>query len=264
MEYAFPGGQPPPTSTRISNPPMGFGRWVLFGLIVLLPYTLIGISTWYVYPDGFWITLGCLAMAAGVGAVFTHYSDQATPRIRRHCIVSHFILLVIGCVNLGMHFGLTRELSAAKRSTAERRTDEDRRLVQSKEYTDQAVRFAQAERDRLEAEGKAAQREAWKVDAYRRSGYRVAPPPPKTGPQLPNAFPTPTPEVKAAPGDQPAPLVHLTEEMVMQKWGLALTIWAFVDAIAGILLGGLLWSRWEWDRNHDGIADGLQTQLGNV
>lgn len=264
MQPAYAGAVSPPSRAHLANPPMGFGRWVLFGLIVLLPYTLIGISTAFVYPDGFWLTLGCLVMAAGVGAVFTYYSDEATPKIRRHCIVSHFVLLVIGCINLGMHFGLTRELSAAKRSTTERRTDEDRELKRTKELAETQVKLNESQKALTDAEGKAARSEAIRVETYRRNGYKVAPPPPKQGGQLVNSLPAATPEVKASPGDQPAPVVHLTEEAVMQKWGLALTIWAFVDAIAGILLGGLLWSRWEWDRNHDGIADNLQPALGNV
>lgn len=256
----------PNNTQQVVNPPMGFGRWILFGLIVVLPGVLVCIGSVIAMPDGWWMYVGLVGIMIGVGAVFTYYSDSATKKIKRYCVVAHFVCMLVLAGNLGVHIAVVREVSAAKKVMERKDKVHERKVEDLGKLGDLQVKINQSAKELKDAEAKADRQEAIRVDSYRRAGY-TAPPKPKTN------EPMKTSEQQINLGqlasdivepEQPEldengkPVKPLTLEGVYEKWRTILMIYAFIDAFTGIFFGGLLMARWEWDRNHDGIADNLQ------
>jgi hypothetical protein len=212
-------------------------------------------------PDGWWMNVGLVAIMVGVGAIFTYYSDNATKKIKRYCVVAHFICMLVLAGNLGLHLGVVRDVSAFNEGQKNRNDQDDRRLNQIKELSKVQTDLYQSQKDLADAEARAARQDAIRADSYRRNG--IAPPPVRR-----TAAPAPQvlgniPEVKTEPEQQSetAGPKYKTLEDVYQSWRMALMIYSFIDAFTGIFFGGLLAARWEWDRNHDGINDKFQPQL---
>src|SRR5262249_3710894 len=67
-----------------------------------------------------------LLTTVGVAGVFTYFSGDATAKVRRYCIISDIIICLILCLNLGAHWLLAREVSAARQGVEERHSEEDR------------------------------------------------------------------------------------------------------------------------------------------
>lgn len=101
-------------------------KLLLFVCIVLLPAVIVGISNFAVFPDSAWQATLMLAVTLGSSAIFTWQSGNATPKIARYCIVADFIICAVLCVNLGAHWILAREVSAARQGVVERHAEEDR------------------------------------------------------------------------------------------------------------------------------------------
>src|SRR5215813_6331016 len=98
---------------------------ILFVFIVFLPAVVVGISNYHVFPDSFLASTIMLAVTVGVSGIFTYYSSDATKRIARYCFFADVAIAVILCANLGSHWLLSREVSAAKQATVERHEEED-------------------------------------------------------------------------------------------------------------------------------------------
>jgi hypothetical protein len=88
-----------------------------------------------------------------------------------------------------------------------------------------------------------------------RGGYIT---PPSSGPAPAPTIATPdTPEVKR----EEKPAISMSPDRLQREWNPWLTFWAFADVFISVLGGLILAGRWEWDRNHDGIADHKQPEL---
>ena len=97
-------------------------KLLLFAAVILLPAVIVGISNLTVFPDSAWAATLMLVTTVAISAIFTWQSGEATPKIARYCIVADFIIAAILCVNLGSHWLLAREVSAAKQGVVERHT----------------------------------------------------------------------------------------------------------------------------------------------
>ncbi len=249
---------------QMVNPPMGFGRWILFLLIVVIPAILVGIGSALAFKGGAWMTIGLLLVMIGVGAVFTYYSDQATRKIKRYCVVAHFIGLMVLCANLGLHYAVSREVAAAEQVWTRRNETSAKALADAKERTKLQLQLNQSEKEVIETQTKADRAESVKMDYYRRLGVQV--PGRTAAPRRPSgALASVLPHALTEETETGGPVAGpLTDEQVYEKWRLWLNIMAFIDAFVYIFLGGLLAALWEWDRNHDGIADHFQVQLGKA
>ena len=237
---------------------MYWRKIILFTFTVLTPAIIVGISNFAVFPDSSLPATLILIVTVGIAGVFTYFSGDATAKVRRYCILADIAICAILCVNLGGHWILAREVSAARQGVEERHAEEDRELQREMAKTELEIA-------RKQADAELAKQNAVLQNAERR---RLA--------QLPidqrrSTLATPTPGAKATPLIQPMALVgpadvkavavesapRLTPEQVREKWWWFLTALAIAVCAASVLAGVILAGVWEWDRNHDGIPDNL-------
>jgi hypothetical protein len=236
-------------------------KLILFAFVVLLPAVIVGISNLDVFPDAAWLATLMLVVTVGVAAVFTWQSGDATAKIARYCIVADFIIAAILCINLGSHWLLAREVSAAKQGVTERHTEEDREDRRAKERVERELELKKAEAELAAANVKLQNAEARRLAQLPRSERRSTLTAPTPGPTKP--APTVQPLSLVPPGSvasvsAPALTPRLTPEQVRDSWWWKLTALAFAECFASVLAGAILAGVWEWDRNRDGVPDHLQ------
>jgi hypothetical protein len=236
-------------------------KLLLFTFVVLLPAVIVGISNFAVFPDSAWQATLMLIVTLGSSAIFTWQSGNATPKIARYCIVADFVICAVLCVNLGAHWILAREVSAAKQGVVERHNEEDR---------DDRRKTADAERQ-LALKKAEAELAATNIKLQNAERRRLAQLPPSERRSMLSA-PTPAPTANQTPLIAPMSLVppgsvaavgpaitpRLTPDQVRENWWWRLTALAIAECVAGVLAGAILAGVWEWDKNHDGIPDHLQ------
>lgn len=224
-------------------------KLILFFFVVFLPAVVVGISNFHVFPDSSLPATLMLLTTVGVAGVFTWQSGNATEKIRRYCIVADVIIALILCLNLGAHWLLGREISAARQGVEERHAEEDRELQREKEKTE-----LQIARDKSAAD--LARAEARRLAQLPLSQRRAQP--------TPKSEPTKAPEVAVA-ASVSAPiaptLARMAPDQVRDSWWWKLTALAFAECFASVLAGAILAGVWEWDRNRDGIPDHLQQHV---
>lgn len=224
---------------------------ILFCFTVLLPALVVGISNFGVFPDSAIAATIMLAVTVGIAAIFTWQSGNATAKIRRYCIAADFVICLILCLNLGSHWLLAREVSAAKQGVVERHAEEDRQLEREKAKTELEIARSKAAADLARAE---ARRLAQLPLSQRRSAAPKAEPT-KAPTVQPMSF---LPAGTAAVSVPTVTAARLTPDQVREKWWIWLTALAFAEVFASVLAGAILAGVWEWDRNGDGIPDHLQ------
>ncbi len=235
-------------------------KMALFCAVILMPATLIGISNFRVFKDSWLEATIMLVLTVVVTAVFIWNSAKATPKVAKYCHVCGFAAALTLGVNLGGHWLMTREYIAAEKVVSDRREEEDRTEQRRAAEDQRALMLKQADlelirstRAAIDADRARLRNLPWEE---RRSAIASAPAP----------APAPAPEI-SAPASMSAPVVpvgvekvvevikRLTPEEVINKWSWFLTIMAYVDAAVSVVLGGLLFAVWEWDRNGNGIND---------
>ena len=235
---------------------------IIYVFTVFLPALMVGISNFYVFPDSSLLATLMLIVTAGVAGVFTYFSGDATVKVRRYCILADVAICAILCVNLGGHWILAREVSAARQGVKERHVEEDRDLQREKAKTEFEIA-------RKNADAVLAKENAKLQNAERR---RLANLPIE---QRRSVLAAPKVEEQVAATIQPLSLVPIpvteakvavtlkqTPEQVRERWWWFLTALAIAECAASILAGVILAGVWEWDRNHDGIPDHLQKPTG--
>lgn len=228
--------------------------FILFVFIVLLPAIIVGISNWHVFPDSFVSATLMLIVTVGVAGVFSYFAGDATPKISRYCIVATIVVAVILCANLAGHWLLAREVSGARQGVEERHVEEDRAKEFAEAEAQRQIAIAKAETDRAKAEANAAYAERRRLEQLPIEQRRARPV--SRAAKRQQSAPSPALEVKAAVAAPALP--RLTPDQVREKWWLWLTILAIAEVAASVLGGSILAGIWEWDRNHDGIADHKQ------
>ncbi len=224
----------------------GWRKLILFCFIVLLPAIVVGISNFFVFPDSSLSATLMLIVTVGVAAVFTWQSGNATSKIRRYCIIADIVICVILCANLGSHWLLAREVSAARQGVEERHAEENREDERKSADTERQLALKKAEADLQNAETR-------RLGRLPRSERRSALSAPKVEPK-----PTLQPMTLVPSGAKGALHIKPTPDQVRESWWWLLTALAFAECFASVLAGAVLAGIWEWDRNHDGIADHLQ------
>ena len=61
-------------------------KLLIFTFTVLLPALIVGVSNFSVFPDFSFIATVMLVITVGVAGVFTYFSSDAMPVIRRYCV----------------------------------------------------------------------------------------------------------------------------------------------------------------------------------
>ncbi len=243
---------------------MYWRKIILFTFAVLLPAVIVGISNLTVFPDSSLAATLMLLVTVGIAGVFTYFSGDATAKVRRYCIVADFAICAILCFNLGGHWILAREVSAARQGVEERHAEEDRELQREKAKTELEIA-------RKQAEAELAKQNAVLQNAERRRLAQLPPSERRSTLIAPKAAPVATPAtlqpmaLVPAGATVSAPIVtapRLTPEQVRQGWWWFLTALAIAECAASVLAGAILAGVWEWDRNHDGIPDHLQQPTG--
>src|SRR5215468_2363501 len=128
---------------------MYWRKSIIYVFTVLLPALMVGISNFHVFPDASLLATLMLVVTAGVAGVFTYFSGDATAKVRRYCILADIAICAVLCVNLGGHWILAREVSAAKQGVVERHAEEDRDDRRKVAETERqlALKKAEAEAD---------------------------------------------------------------------------------------------------------------------
>jgi hypothetical protein len=240
---------------------MYWRKSIIYSFTVLLPALMVGISNFHVFPDASLLATLMLVVTAGVAGVFTYFSSDATAKIRRYCILADVAICAILCVNLGGHWILAREVSAARQGVVERHAEEDRDLEREKTKTELEIARKKADAELAAENAKLQNAEARRLARLPRSERRSV---------IAVATPEPTqahasvvaPMALVSPGaavSTPVDLkLRLTPEDVRQSWWWFLTALAIAECAASVLAGVILAGVWEWDRNKDGIPDHLQ------
>lgn len=235
----------------------GWGKATIFACCVLAAAIGVGVSNYYVFYDSFWMATILLIITVGVAAVAAYYSGDATPKVRHYCIIFHLVIGAVLCVNLASHFVLSRQISAAKENVEDRHNEENRQDEFKQRDADRQAKLMAEQRALEDAKQKALRAEAAKLNAMRRMGYYGGYAAPEQ--VAPTPAPTIATEAAAAPVKrEEKPEAAKSPEQLQREWNPWLTFWAFADVFISVLGGLILAGRWEWDRNHDGIADDQQ------
>jgi hypothetical protein len=244
-------------------------KLLLFAFVVLLPAVIVGISNFDVFPDSAWAATLMLVVTVGVAAVFTWQSGDATAKIARYCICADFVIAAILCVNLGSHWLLSREVSAAKQGAVERHTEEDRDDRRAKERVERELELKKADAELAAANVKLQNAEARRLAQLPRSERRSSITAPKVEPTKPaqTSAPIVAPMSLVPPGSvaavsAQAVTARLTPDEVRKNWWLKLTALAFAECFASVLAGAILAGIWEWDKNRNGVPDHLEQPVG--
>ena len=223
-------------------------KLILFTFTVLLPAIVVGISNYVAFPDAFLMASLMLLTTVGVAGVFTYLSGDATANVRRNCIVADIVICLILCLNLGAHWLLAKDVSAARQGVEERHSEEDREELRRSSEAERQFALKKADLDLQKEERRRLK--LLPVD-QRRSTLATPKVEPTKAPLIaPMSLLPPGVTVEQAP--------RLTPEQVRQSWWWKLTLLAFAECFASVLAGALLTVAWEWDRNHDGVPDHLQ------
>src|SRR5262249_24551640 len=193
-----------------------------------------------------------LLTTVGVAGVFTYCSGDATANVRRYCIVADIVICLILCLNLGAHWLLAREVSAARQGVEERHSEEDREELRR---SAEAERQFALEKGDLDVQKEERRRLKLLPVDHRRSTLAT----PKVEP---TKAPLIAPMSLLHPGVTVEQATRLTPEQVRQSWWWKLTALAFAECFASVLAGSLLAVAWEWDRDHDEVPDRLQVPRG--
>jgi hypothetical protein len=233
---------------------------ILFCFTVIPPAVAVGISNFSAFADAVWLATIALAVTAGIAAIFTWASGDATPKMSRYAICADFVICAVLCLNFAAHWILSREISAAKQNVTERHAEEDRDDRRAKERIERELELKRADAELAAANIKLQ-------NAERRRLAQLPPSERRSTLSAPKAEPTKAPTIQpmslVPPGSVvavSAPLVtpRLTPEEVRNSWWPTLVGLALAEVFASVLAACILGGLWEWDRNHDGIADHLQ------
>lgn len=233
-------------------------KLLLFTFIVLLPAVVVGVSNFKAFPDSWFLATVMLLTTVGVAGLFTWKSNHATAKIVRYCIIADIIVCALLCVNVGCHWIFSRELSGAKQSTVERHTEEDREEKRREKDAERQLALKKADTELAVKNAAALNAEARRLAQLPRR-LRTSQMP-VTAPQVTAPAPT-LPAIESAQESQITAKPKASEEEVRERWWWTLIALAFAECFASILAGGILMGVWEWDRNHDGIADHLQAEF---
>ncbi len=243
---------------------MYWRKSIIYIFTVLLPALMVGISNFHVFPDASLIATLMLVVTVGVAGVFTYFSGDATSKVRRYCIIADVGICAILCVNLGGHWILAREVSAARQGVEERHAEEEREERRREAEAARQLRLKEAEaalvRDQAKVIREERRRLATLPPEERRSVLKA--PPKVEAAATPAAVATIQP-LNLAPVETPKTLApRMTPDEVREKWWWFLTALAIAECAASVLAGVALSGVWEWDRNQDGIPRRLQNGAG--
>ena len=248
---------------------MYWRKIILFTFTVLTPAIIVGVSNFAVFPDSSLPATLMLIVTVGVAGVFTYFSGDATAKVRRYSIVADFAICAILCANLGGHWILAREVSAARQGVEERHTEEEREERRRTAETERQLALKKADADLIARQTAAIHAERRRLaqlpTSERRSVLKA--PPRSEGAEAPKAVATIQP-LSLAPLDgsksldvtsmPSAAVKRLTPDEARDKWWWFLTALAIAECAASVLAGAILAGVWEWDRNRDGVPDHLQ------
>lgn len=224
---------------------------------VLAPGILLAVANAQVFPESTWLATGMVLVSVGIAGIFTVASAYATPHVRRYMLFAHLALCLVMGANLACHWVLSREVSGARQSVAERRADEDRAEERRKAAVADAERLLAAQRELSQAEARRLNAEARRNYTARQLGLSVSPSFRRAAPpQAPISLAPVIPELPHPAESSPV----VTVEQVMAKWNPRLIYFAIADFLVSLVAFGIALLLWEWDKDGDGVPDHRQRQ----
>jgi hypothetical protein len=239
-----------------------WGKFLIYFFAVFCTAVIVAYSTYENLYESFFIITGMLVISCGITGIFMYFSSEATKKIGRYCVIAALVVGASDCFGLIVHVLLTRELSIAKADTADKERIEDRDDKRKKAQNKEQIELLKAQTDFLAKQKDALRQDAIRIEAGRRARVPVS-----SGLtlQAPVASFSPSPETQEDAMGAPARAVvkPLTEIEVRHKYSGWLVAGAIFGAISSVLSGIILAGKWEWDRNGNGIPDGLELRFGD-
>jgi len=230
-------------------------KFFLFTGVVIFPAVMVGYANYNVFPDSYFLATFMLGSTVLIAAIFTWKSRDATQKVQQYCVLADVALALVLTVNLGGHWLLAREHSAAKQGLAERHDEQAREEKLRDAETARQLQIAQANADLVRSQTAQIQAESRRLSRLPvQQRHSVLSAPQMTAPSVPS-FNAPTADDSKSL-DKPA---RLTPDQVIAKFTPFLTWMSFVDCFTAVFLGALLFAFWEMDKNHNGIPDHLET-----
>jgi len=124
-------------------------HWTIFVVLVVIPTVLVGYSSWELFPTALFI---CGLMLAGYfvsATIMHHLGHEQDAFLRQFSLIATIVLGVTGWLNVAVHAGLARNLSAASISRNERNEDADKDVERQLKLAAAYKEAAEAERRRL-------------------------------------------------------------------------------------------------------------------
>jgi len=221
---------------------MYWRKSIIYVFTVLLPALMVGISNFHVFPDASLLATLMLVVTAGVAGVFTYFSGDATAKVRRYCILADVAICAILCVNLGGHWILAREVSAARQGVEERHAEEEREERRREAEAQRQLRLKEAEAELVRDQTKVIREERRRLaqlpPGERRSVLKT---PPKVEAAAAPATAATIQPLSLAPVETPKTLApRMTPDEVREKWWWFLTALAIAECAASVLAGVVL------------------------
>lgn len=259
-----PAPKPQPTGqTPTPDQPIpqrdNFTKYKVMGLFfcILLPAAGVVYGNIQVFPDSYGLSVLMVVISTGVAFAFTVASNWATPHTREMIIKAHFALMVVMAVNLGAHWILAREKSAAVQVTEARHLEEDRADARADRAAERQSKLLSSLSQLGQSNAALINAERRRINALNNAGGTV----PKNSyrpleiPKINLVSPAESDSEAAAAGTGSS----LSVESVMEKWTPWLIWLAIADLMVSVIAYGYIGLRWEKDLNKDNIPDNLQT-----
>lgn len=222
--------------------------FAFFAALVLMPALIVGVSSYYLFPDMRWMSTGLLLIAVIVAGLVHRRTSEPVPWLRQLGIILAAVMCFTMGSNLISHVGYTRDLSAASASRIQRQEDETRELsaLETK---------AKIQRDLTEAETK-------RIGELRRMLVQT---PIKQRETLLSklAGNVPLPLSTPPTTQRQAQLATMTPDQVRDEWQPWLLKLLILDVIVSLVCGTVAGYARNWDGDGNGIPEWIEQVARN-
>lgn len=240
------------------------GKWLVWGTVMILGSIALLISIHQSFRDAFVISIFLILITLILSAIILYYSDRGDKRICWYCIIVDSLLAIAIWIQVGSHFAMGREISAARDSTVERHQEEDRELERAKQLHQMKLESTEADIQLNNSEAVRSQAKANEVYQIRRAGGRLS-----------GGAPAPTPknESGAAPSGSEEPRKidpganarkYRRPEDIREEWSFFLLVLTFCETGAAILGASGLGVMFRIDKDKNDVPDWADRLAGEI
>lgn len=221
--------------------------YAFFGCLVVIPAIIVGVSSFYLFPDMRWMSTGLLLVTVIIGFLVHRRTSEPVAWLRQVGIVLAAVLgITMGC-NLISHVGYTRDLSASNASRTQHLEDETRELAALQTKTQLQKELTEAETKRMGELRRVLIQTPFKQRESLLSKLAVG---------TPTTAPTAQPSKPDEPKIPTTP--PLTPDQVREEWQPLLLKLLILDVAVSLLCGIVAAYYRQWDGNGNGIPEWIE------